>query len=70
MANPVFHPPIKVVANDNWTFTGTLTDLDGSALGLTDAAVELHRLPPRSVIVGEGRPDLAILAPSSCSHSG
>jgi hypothetical protein len=40
MANPTNHPPVEVVANDDWVFTGNLTDTNGQPLDLTDATIE------------------------------
>jgi hypothetical protein len=38
-SNPVVHPDIEVTAGDDLVVTGTLLDLDGSALDLTDAVL-------------------------------
>jgi hypothetical protein len=32
MSNPTNHPPVTVVASDDWSFTGALVDTDGSPL--------------------------------------
>jgi hypothetical protein len=40
MAGPTHHDPIEVVAGDDWLIAGTLLDLDGDPLDLTDAVIE------------------------------
>jgi hypothetical protein len=51
MANPAQHPPIEVVANDNWTFTGVLTDTDGQPLDLDGATLEWVLINDQGVCV-------------------
>ena len=58
MANPTWHPPVEVVANDDWSIAGNLRDIDGGPLDASSAVLEWLLVGPDGV-VARSSPGLA-----------